>query len=470
MKIETRAHNDRYSVEQISCLFFERDADITIISEYDELCKKITTTVKAEEKSTSASYEADISCVKSFKNSVKKSAYLAMSELSNRNTPWGILTGIRPTKFVRDLHKQYSYDEIRALLADDYWVNPEKANFCTEVAENSEKLIKRVEPLTFGLYLGVPFCPSRCSYCSFVSESAALYSKYIPEYTEALMKEIKAVAKLSAETGHKVSSVYFGGGTPPTLGVKGLRDIIECVWENFEFSDKTPEFTVEAGRPDIINEELVRTLRISGVNRICINPQTMNDETLKLIGRNHSSECTVRAFDFARKAGFENINSDLIAGLPGENIDMFLKTLEDIEKLSPEGITVHTMYLKRTSKITKEKLWEECGKDVEKMLEASAFFARKNAYIPYYMYKQRSTMGNLENTGYAKKGYESLYNSAIMEEVQTIFACGAGASTKVVRENDIQRIYNIKDAFSYIRDIDFIIENKVSEIRSLLEK
>ena len=214
----------------------------------------------------------------------------------------------------------------------------------------------------------------------------------------------------------------------------------------------------------------MKTLQISGVNRICINPQTMNDETLKLIGRNHSSECTVRAFDFARKAGFENINSDLIAGLPGENIDMFLKTLEDIEKLSPEGITVHTMYLKRTSKITKEKLWEECGKDVEKMLEASAFFARKNAYIPYYMYKQRSTMGNLENTGYAKKGYESLYNSAIMEEVQTIFACGAGASTKVVRENDIQRIYNIKDAFSYIRDIDFIIENKVSEIRSLLEK
>ena len=179
MKIETRAHNDRYSVEQISCLFFERDADITIISEYDELCKKITTTVKAEEKSASASYEADISCVKSFKNSVKKSAYLAMSELSNRNTPWGILTGIRPTKFVRDLHKQYSYDEIRALLADDYWVNPEKANFCTEVAENSEKLIKRVEPLTFGLYLGVPFCPSRCSYCSFVSESAALLRRIL---------------------------------------------------------------------------------------------------------------------------------------------------------------------------------------------------------------------------------------------------------------------------------------------------
>lgn len=468
MKIETVNHSDRYSLEQISSLFFSNDSDVSIVSEYNESEKEIKTIAEIEGKTASASYEADAVDMKKFRNSVKKSAYLALKKISDNNTPWGILTGIRPTKFIRELHENMSYEELLLLLTEDYWVEKEKAAFCIDVAKNSEKIINNIKPGTFGLYVGVPFCPSRCSYCSFVSESAALYSKYIPEYKDALIKEIEATAHIAKEFGLKASSVYFGGGTPPTLGAERLSSVIECVRENFEFTDEAVEFTVEAGRPDVINEELLKALKAGGVNRLCINPQTLNNETLKIIGRNHTAECTEKAFELARKTGFGNINSDLIAGLPGENTEIFSDTLEKIGRLAPEGITVHTMYLKRTAKITKEKAWDECGRDVNEMLESSMVFAKANGYFPYYMYKQRSTMGNLENTGYAKKGYESIYNSAIMEEVQTVLACGAGASSKIVKKDFLDRVYNIKDAFSYIRDIDMVIKNKAEKIRQFL--
>ncbi len=468
MKIETINHEDRYSVEQIGCLFFERDSDAEIISEFDG-DNQIITQIKNENSFSEEIFQFKNTDIKAFKNAVKKSAFLAMKKLSDKTAPWGVLTGIRPTKFCRDLHKEKSYSEIRELLVSEYWVREDKADFCIEVAEKSQSLINEIKADSIGLYIGVPFCPSRCSYCSFISESAALYSKYIPEYVSALKKEIVMMANLAKEYGLSVSSLYFGGGTPPSLGIGALSEVIDETLDSFSINPDKVELTVEAGRPDVITDELLSMLKTKGVNRLCINPQTMNDATLKTIGRNHSSSQTVKAFELARKNSFGNINSDLIAGLPGEGTEEFAVTLEKIKELSPEGITVHTMYLKRTAEITKNKAWDDCSRDIEDMISKAMQFAKSNGYLPYYMYKQRSTVGNLENIGYAKPGFESVYNSAIMEEVQTIFACGAGSSSKIVKNDKIDRVYDIKDAFSYIRDIDINNGAKELKLRELLK-
>lgn len=462
MEIITINHNDRYSIEQIFCLFFEKDSDVIVTSEYNGE-NSIKTCTVYDNKTESAEWIFQNTDELSFKNAVKKSAFLSMSKLSGKKAPWGILTGIRPTKFCRSLHAKYTYREIREILIKNYWVTEAKSEFCVEVAENSERIMETMAPEEIGVYVGIPFCPSRCSYCSFISESAALYSKYIPEYTKALISEIKALGEIVSDLGLKIGSVYVGGGTPPALGTALLSDVIKAVKENFFLYPDT-EFTVEAGRPDVIDDELLKMLKIYEVNRLCINPQTMNDETLKLIGRNHSAEETVKAFELARKYSFDNINSDLIAGLPGENLEMFLKTLDYIDKLNPEEITVHTMYQKRASRISKEKTWDDRAADISEMVDSAIEFTRNKGYLPYYMYKQRSTKGNLENTGYAKKGFESVYNVAIMEEVRSILACGSGASSKLVKGDNVTRVYNIKDAFSYIRDIDTIIKNKTDKL------
>ncbi len=468
MKIEIIGHSDRYSVEQISCLFFKNSDEVLIKSIFDEEKNAVITEVETGNEYFKGEFAANTKDIKAFKNSVKKSAFLAMKKTSARETPWGVLTGIRPTKFCRDLHQEFSYEEINRILTEDYWVDKDKADFCIDVTKNSEKIINNISMKDAGIYIGVPFCPSRCSYCSFISESAALYSKFIPEYANALKKEIKKTAELIAENNYNITSLYIGGGTPPALGVKLLSEVIDEALKNFGILANNIEFTVEAGRPDIIDDELIYSLKEKGVNRLCINPQTMNDETLKIIGRNHTALQTEIAFEKARKTGFNNINSDLIAGLPGENAEMFENTLERIKNLSPEGLTVHSMYLKRASRLNKDDAFGECA-DIDKMINTAREFAESNGYKPYYMYKQRSTMGNLENTGYAKSGFESIYNIGIMEEVQNIFAIGSGASSKIIGKNkNIERVYNIKDAFSYIRDIDSVIELKNSKLQRII--
>ncbi len=467
MKIETIGHTDKYSLEQISCLFFNNSEDVEIISEFNEDKEIIETRVKIGEETFLDKYKAASRDIKAFKNSVKKSAYLAMKKASLRETPWGVLTGIRPTKFCRELREKFSYDEIFDILKNDYWVKEDKAAFCVEVTKNSEKIINNISDKDAGVYIGVPFCPSRCSYCSFISESAALYSKFVPEYASALKKEIRETARFSKENGFNITSLYIGGGTPPALGTGLLAEVIDEALKSFSLIACNIEFTVEAGRPDVIDKELLLMLKEKGVNRLCINPQTMNDETLKLIGRNHTSEQTIKAFNLARETGYSNINSDIIAGLPGEDIKLFNNTLKQIEKLSPEGLTVHSMYLKRASRLNKEKSFKDSGEDIHKMIEESIAFAKSRGYRPYYMYKQRSTLGNLENTGYAKEGFESLYNCGIMEEVTNIIAVGAGASSKIINNKNIERVYNIKDAFSYIRDIDEVVNAKILKLREL---
>lgn len=461
MLIETLNHSDRYSVEQICTLFFLPEEEGSVTSFYDCDKKAVITEVKICGQEARAEYGADISDTAEFKNAVKKSAFLAIKKISKAKTPWGILTGIRPAKFFASLLKKHTVSEAKRILSEQYWVSDEKIKLCAEVAEKEAEILSGTGKNDVGIYIGIPFCPTRCAYCSFITEASGVYKKYIAEYEAALEKEIGAMADSVRTNGFSVNSVYIGGGTPPTLGNELLEKLIIRVREEFMLGKDT-EFTVEAGRPDVISGGLLKMLSERGVGRICINPQTMHDETLRKIGRRHTAEDTKRAFETARKYGFDNINSDIIAGLPGETPEMFSYTLEELKKLSPEEITVHTMYLKRASRIKKDGFCRD-SEAAEKMVSLSRKFAAEEGYEPYYMYKQRNTAGNLENTGYAKMGRESLYNVCMMEETNTVIACGAGASTKLVGKN-IERIYNTKDVITYIKDIDEIIKNKSEKI------
>lgn len=461
MQITTLNHSDRYSLEQIATLFFLPDEEGKITSVYDADKKAVITEAEIGEKRVREEYPADIADAKEFKNAVKKSAFLALKMLSGAKTPWGILTGIRPAKFFLNLLNEHSVAESERILSEEYWVSDEKIRLCSSVAQKEAKILSGVGKNDVGIYIGIPFCPTRCAYCSFITEASGVYAKHIEEYEEALEKEVIAMAKAVRDNGFSVNSFYIGGGTPPALGEKLLEKLIVKTQEAFLPADDA-EFTVEAGRPDVIGKSLLKMLAERNVGRICINPQTMNDETLKRIGRRHSAEDTKRAFALAREAGFDNINSDIIAGLPGETNEMFAHTLEEIRELSPEELTVHTMYLKRASRIRKEGALSDPG-EAEKMVLLSGEFAKKEGYEPYYMYKQRNTVGNLENTGYAKSGKESVYNVCIMEETNTVLACGAGASTKLVGKS-IERIYNTKDVLAYIKEIDAIIKNKAEKI------
>lgn len=468
MDIKTVNHSDRYSVEQICSLYFLPEEEAFVASVFDEKNKKIITEVTYKEKSATAECVIFGSEKADFKNAVKKSALNAFSKISNAPVPWGILTGIRPTKFFRTLVKEHSVSEAEKILLNDYFVREDKVQLVRETAMASSTLLSRIGKNDIGIYLGVPFCPTRCAYCSFITEAASIYKKYSSEYADALEKEAAAMASAAKSLNLNVKSVYIGGGTPPTLGESRLERLIESVQTSFDLTPNT-ELTVEAGRPDATDYSMLKMLSRRGVNRICINPQTMNDETLKKIGRRHSSEDTKRTFLNAREIGFDNINSDIIAGLPGEDEAMMANTLSEINLLSPEEITVHTMYVKRAAAIKNDGSLtedsEKVSRRVNNMIDLTRRFARDNGYASYYMYKQRNTLGNLENTGYAKKGKESLYNVCIMEEENTVIGCGAGASTKAVKDN-INRIYNTKDVLLYIKNIDEMIENK----RAALEK
>lgn len=461
MRIETVGHQDRYSVEQAVSLFFTPDAELYLTSEYQENEKKIKTSVCLGEKSGEAYFEADVADKFAFKNAVRKSAFLALRNICNAETPWGVLTGIRPTKFLRGLLKGRSEDEAKSILASEYWVSENKIELLFETTKKSDFMLKKMDKKDIGFYVGIPFCPTRCSYCSFVTEAHGIYKKHIPEYSAALEKEVSAMADVVREAGYKVGSVYIGGGTPPVLGRELLASLIDKIKNTLLLDDET-EFTVEAGRPDVIDDGLLAMLSARNITRLCINPQTMNDATLKAIGRRHSASDVIRAFELARKYGFDNINSDIIAGLPGENEEMFLYTLDEIGRLSPEEVTVHAMYLKRASELSKGGVWSKSD-SAFRMVEAAHGFLKQNGYAPYYLYKQRNSVGNLENTGYSKPGFESCYNTCIMEEENTVIACGAGASSKIAGDG-LKRIYNTKDVLLYIKNIDDMIKNKTNEI------
>ena len=395
--------------------------------------------------------------------------YTKLSAQLNKTLPWGYLTGVRPSKIAYTLlEKGADREQILKEFTKKHLVSEKKAQLDLQVAQTEKSILEKMDYKNgYSLYIGIPFCPTTCLYCSFTSYSLAAYQSKVQPYLEALLKEMKYVSE--AMRGRRLDTVYFGGGTPTTLSAGQLDMLLTELERQFDLS-ACRELTVEAGRPDSITYEKLCVLKAHHVDRISINPQTMNQQTLDLIGRRHTVEQIEEAFALAGKAGLDNINMDMILGLPGENKEMVQHTLEKIKALAPESLTVHSLAIKRAAALN---IWREKYLDLQmdnsdEIVSMAADYAHQMGHQPYYMYRQKNMAGNFENVGYSKPGLECIYNILIMEEKQTIIAMGAGASTKIVFQNEteggqagrIERIENVKDVTNYIQRIDEMIERK----------
>lgn len=389
--------------------------------------------------------------------------YNLLSKLTGISLSWGLLTGVRPIKLYRRLCEQTGESEAETYFRSKLLVSEEKTNLAKVTCVNEQKILNLSQRDSFSLYISIPFCPTRCSYCSFVSQSVEKAKHLIDPYVELLCKEIEITGKIARELNLRLETVYMGGGTPTTLEPHHLSRILTAVRENFDMS-ACREFTVEAGRPDTITEAKLRALIEGGCDRLSVNPQTLSDEILQNIGRRHTVEDFYRSFELARKVGFKHINTDLIAGLPGDTPENFKKTMEGICALSPESVTVHTLSMKRSSKLTEEnmQIMREDTQAVSQMLHTAYSSLEKAGLAPYYLYRQSRMVGNMENTGWSKPGFEGLYNVYIMDETHTILACGAGAVTKL-RDPDsqsIERIFNFKYPYEYNARQEELISRK----------
>ncbi len=401
---------------------------------------------------------------RAYKNQLLRALFRVMSEETGRKLPWGILTGVRPTKLLFERLKNKTVGNI-SYMVNEYYVSPQKAGLAQKTAAKELQLLEKIDyEKGYSLYVGFPFCPSICNYCSFGSHPIAKFGHLAEDYIAALLKEIEKSSKLLKDK--KLQTIYFGGGTPTAVTAEQLGRVIKKVKQCFDLKGCI-EFTVEAGRPDSIDEEKLSLLKAEGITRISINPQTMNQRTLDIIGRKHTVEQTIEAFKLARKMGFDNINMDLIAGLSGECFDDFINTLTDVGKLDPDCLTVHTLALKRAARLTTQKEDYEGldASDVGQMVDYAAEYCMEHGYDPYYLYRQKNMTESLENVGYAKPGKEGLYNILIMEEVQMILACGAGASSKFIYRNAengrrFGRVENVKNVSEYISRIDEMIARK----------
>ncbi|MBR0435244.1 MAG: coproporphyrinogen dehydrogenase HemZ [Lachnospiraceae bacterium] len=397
------------------------------------------------------------------KNELKRRLYSDLSIRTGKTLPWGTLTGIRPTKIpMKLLHEGYSDPDIMEELKREYLVSHDKAQLSLNVAKEESGILSKVPSGSYSLYIHIPFCPTRCAYCSFTSFPADKYEDMMHDYVDVVITELKAIAV--KKRGKKPSTIYMGGGTPTALPCTELTRLCNCIKELF-YNESLLEWTVEAGRPDSIDEEKLRTLLNAGVTRISINPQTMNQATLDIIGRHHSVEDIYKTFKLARQVGFNNINADLIMGLPNEGVREVEHTLQCIKALEPESLTVHSLARKHNADMTvnADMYIDYMLSDTEKLMDMARHTADELNLKPYYLYRQKMMSGNQENIGYALPGKEGYYNILIMEEYHSIISAGAGAITKIVDTPGHlkKRIENVKDVREYIKRIDEMIERKV---------
>lgn len=470
MNLYVKNHNFHFELENLTRLFFPNEK-ITVIRDfsepqppciYTEVSDKITISVNI------GSFNKSETAVKRLTDDDNELVsaqllYKLLCDFTGLTQPWGILTGVRPVKLLRRLAEESSEEQAVKKFEKDFFVSNEKIALSRETEHNERKILELSKPESFSLYVGIPFCPSRCSYCSFVMASIERAKKLIEPYTKLLCEEIKQTAEIANKLGLRLETVYFGGGTPTTLSAEQLDTVLRTVNNSFDMST-CREFTVEAGRPDTIDIAKLFALKENKVDRISINPQTVNDEVLKTIGRKHTAQQFFDAFELARKCGFDNINTDLIAGLPTDTPESFKNSLDSIVRLNAECITVHTLCMKRASRLTTEGVTLDLqqARDAREMLAYTQNILGQNEYIPYYMYRQSRMVGNLENVGWSKKGFESLYNVYVMDETHTILACGSGGVTKLKRNNPdyLERIFNFKYPYEYIDRFDELIQRK----------
>ena len=456
-------HDCGYHTQKIATMFFPLErisdsgvSDINVITEKKDSIITVSARVYSKERTLSAVSGDDTA------HDLSVLMFRVLSDLTGFEPPWGILYGVRPARLMHATVQKLGIDGARQKFDSDL-VKPQKTELALEVIQRENKIIELSKDNSFSLYVSIPFCPTRCSYCSFVSHSIANAGEYIAPYVDLLCRELEETAKVAKDLSLRLETIYFGGGTPTTLSVEQLAKIMQTISDNFDLSTLR-EYTVEAGRPDTVTPEKLQSVRSLGADRISINPQTFSDEVRAKAGRRHTTEQTLSAFDMARGAGFDNINMDFIAGLDGETLQSFQSGIDRAVALGADSVTVHNLALKSAAYlVTENEYFDLTAKNTASAMVDYAYNALcKNGYAPYYMYRQSKSLGNLENVGYAKDGKECLYNIYMMDETHTVLAAGAGAVTKLrgASYNNIERVYNFKYPYEYIQRFDQVILRK----------
>ena len=467
-------HPYHYEAENLCRVFFPFDRVVVLHGEEEEFepqSRTVWTEITDGEKPYRVKIEDEAGTTELFGEKCAEDEYglmsllfKALTEHSGKMPRWGMLTGIHPIKLLRQLAEKYGEEEANRLFREKYFVSEEKAEIASRTLVSETPFIKDVGENDYSLYISVPFCPTRCAYCSFVSQSVEKTKKQIPEYHKLLMQEIRETAAIANGLGLTLRTVYVGGGTPTTFNAEQLTEMIATVREVFDLSH-CDEFTVEAGRPDTVDRAKLEALLNGGVTRISINPQTLQDNVLENIGRRHTAQQTVDAFRLAREVGLNNINMDLIVGLPGDTFESFCDTIEKVLELDPENVTVHSLALKRSSFITQSGEVNKAHEDAllaDRMMAYAEKRLTECGYEPYYLYRQSRMAGNLENTGWTKPGFVCAYNIFTMDETETVLACGAGGVSKLKDpySEELSRIFNFKYSYEYISRYGEILDRK----------
>ena len=470
------SHPFRYEMEALCRMFLHgRELKITEEAEIPPKEDYIYTALEGDEITVKAKIdgkyaEAKRTAENEHARNMELAVFGVLTEILSIRPKWGVLTGIRPVKLAMQLHDtELSEEEIRKKLKEERLVSDEKLDLLLTTMEHELEIRASSRPNSVSLYISIPFCPSRCSYCTFTSHSVEKAAKLIPQYVELLCGELKDIAVLIDEIGLHLETVYMGGGTPTVLTAKQLDRVLSTVNESFDMTG-VRELTVEAGRPDTITAEKLAVLKKNGVGRISINPQTMDDEVLAAIGRKHTAEDVKNAFALAKTFGFDSINMDLISGLPGDNMEKFRKTIAEVIAMNPDNITLHTLTVKHGANLA-PMAQSVFAATADAMNEYAYGEFAKAGYFPYYLYRQKGTVDNLENVGFCKPGKEGIYNIFIMDETHTVLSAGAGGVTKLKAPYDkkIERIFNFKYPYEYIERFELMNERK-EQVRNFYEK
>ena len=472
MNLTLIGHEDRYAVEQLQMALFPENPEGTAVSALSRGKTWLTATAKITLNGKTVSavrrLKAGEETVRLRRRILQQSYYLAAIQLLDRKPAWGALAGVRPTKITtKHLLEGGTPASADRLMRDVYYVTPERRQLAVDCSESTVKAVSLMDKDDLSVYVGIPFCPTRCSYCSFVSRTVGKKTELLDAYLAALEREIQVTARLMKESGKHLLTLYIGGGTPSILSTPQMIHLLDTLRESFDFS-RCVEFTVEGGRPDTLDLEKLRAIRTHGADRMSINPQTMEDFVLRACGRPHTGADVIRAYHQAQEAGFTAINMDLIAGLPTDNFDGFRRSLDAVASLNPANITVHTLALKKGADLFEKREGLSTAEEVSRMVDYSGAALRNLSYKPYYLYRQKYMSGSFENVGWSREGLDCLYNIYMMEELHTIVSLGGGGMNKVnLPDGTLQRFHNPKFPEQYIEMIDSVCRQK-EELFTLL--
>ena len=465
MNLTLSGHDDRYAVEQLLLALFPENTPLEAVSSLRRgktwITVRASITLDGKTAQATRRLKTGEETVRLRRRSLQQSMYLAARQLLPSEPAWGALAGVRPTKITtKHLLEGGTAQSAEKLLKDVYYVTPERRKLAVACSQSTVKAARLLEPEDVSLYVGIPFCPTRCSYCSFVSRTVGRKTELLEPYLEALLKEMEVTGALLEKSGRRLRTIYIGGGTPSTLSTPQLERLMDAIASAFDLS-RCLEFTVEGGRPDTLDEEKLRAIYHHGANRMSINPQTMVDSVLRACGRPHKAEDVVRAYRQAEAAGFEAINMDLIAGLPEDNVALFCRSLDEVAALHPSNITVHTLALKKGADLFEKRQSLPTAHQVTEMVAYANQTLATLGYKPYYLYRQKYMSGSFENVGWSRDGMDCLYNIYMMEELHTILSVGGGGMNKVnLPDGSLRRFHNPKFPEQYIELIDRVTQQK----------